>query len=174
MATKHHQVFVTANVPLLNFVSDARVSALRPLQVSDFGVVFTPTGLMLGKGVFFKTYIVAHRLIIHVVIALYSKSAGANAKHGSVTNSSSIAAVSNIAVQVFEQMFNRQFRAIPQAMAFFQTKQYALLPQISFISLLSSKPKVSPMTLELEQEDFDMFQKLQRGLACIKEAMQLF
>jgi hypothetical protein len=59
-------------------------------------------------------------------------------------------------------------------MAFFQTIQFALLPQISFISLISLKPSVSPTTLELEQEDFDMFQKLQKGVACIKEAMQLF
>jgi hypothetical protein len=108
------------------------------------------------------------------VIALYSKSVGANAKHSSVTDSSNVSAVSNIAVQVFEHMFGRQFRVIPQAMAFFQTKQFALLPPISFLSLLSSKPDITSMTLELEQEDFEMFQKLQRGLACIKEAMKLF
>jgi hypothetical protein len=71
-------------------------------------------------------------------------------------------------------MFNGQFRAIPEAVSFFQTEQFALLPRVSFISLLSSNPSVGPTTLELEQEDFDMFQKLQRGLACIKEAMRLF
>ena len=71
-------------------------------------------------------------------------------------------------------MFNWQFQVVPQAMAFFQTNQFALLPQISFISLLSSKPSVGTTTLQLEQEDFDMFQKFQRGLACIEEAMQLF
>jgi len=28
------------------------------------------------------------------------------------------------------------------------------------------------MSFELEQEDFEIFQRLQRGLACIKEAMK--
>jgi len=72
-------------------------------------------------------------------------------------------------------MFGRQFRVIPQAMAFFQTKQFALLPPSSFLTLLSSKPvNITQMSLELEQEDFEIFQRLQRGLACIKEAMTLF
>ncbi|KAF8224221.1 hypothetical protein L208DRAFT_1075266, partial [Tricholoma matsutake] len=49
------------------------------------------------------------------VTALYSKTGGKNGKHESVSDSSNICAVSNVAVQIFEYMYGRQFCSIPEA-----------------------------------------------------------
>jgi hypothetical protein len=57
---------------------------------------------------------------------MYSKTGGKNGKHAAITQSSNISAVSYIGLQLFENVINRQFRAIPEATALFQTRLYAL------------------------------------------------
>jgi len=42
---------------------------------------------------------------IRAVLALYSKTGGKNGKHSSVSESSNVAAISYMAVQVFEHMY---------------------------------------------------------------------
>jgi hypothetical protein len=63
-------------------------------------------------------------------------------KRPSITDSSSIAAVSNIGVQLFEHMYGLEFRVIPEATSAFLTKQFALLPLISFLTLMTSDPHI--------------------------------
>jgi hypothetical protein len=107
---------------------------------------------------------------------LYSKTGGKNGKHAAVTDSSNISAVSYIGVQVFEHMYGRQFRVIPEATAPFLTKQFALLPPISFLCSLSSLP-VIPLNsnhLELPPIDISLFHNLQAGHGRFKNAMALF
>ncbi|KAF8229628.1 hypothetical protein L208DRAFT_1123918, partial [Tricholoma matsutake] len=48
------------------------------------------------------------------VIAFYSKTSGKHGKHGLITESSNISAVSYIAIQLFEFMHSCQFCHIPQ------------------------------------------------------------
>jgi hypothetical protein len=56
-----------------------------------------------------------------------------------------------------------------------QTKQFALLPSMSFLCLLSVSPKVhaKSSTLELTQEDSDRFKTLDQGTAKFGDAMKL-
>lgn len=110
-----------------------------------------------------------------VVIAFYSKTGGKHGKHGSITESSNISAVSYIAVQLFEFMHGRQFRHIPEMTSRLQTKQFALLPSLMFLCLLSTSPKVHTHsgTLELTQEDSNRFCTLDQGTARFKDAMKL-
>lgn len=72
-------------------------------------------------------------------------------------------------------MHGRQFRHIPEVTSRLQTKQFALLPSMSFLCLLSVSPKVHAQssTLELTQEDSDRFKTLDQGTAMFKDAMKL-
>ena len=90
---------------------------------------------------FFKITIGHPFTQLFLVIALYS---GKNAKHAAVTDSSNIAAVSNIAVQLFERMYGPEFHVIPKATytSSFLTKQFALLRPISFLMLMASVPRI--------------------------------
>jgi hypothetical protein len=58
-----------------------------------------------------------------------------------------------------------------------QTRQFALLPSIIFLTLLSTSPKVHVQsgTLELLQpeEDTDRFAALDKGMVAFKVAMKL-
>ena len=109
------------------------------------------------------------------VITFYSKTGGKHGKHGSITEASNISAVSYIGLQLFEFMHGRQFRHIPEVTSRLQTKQFALLPSMSFLCLLSVSPKVHSVsgTLELAQEDSDQFKTLDKGTAKFKDAMKL-
>ena len=72
-------------------------------------------------------------------------------------------------------MHGRQFRHIPEVTSHLQTKQFALLPSMSFLCLLSVSPKVHAQscTLELTPEDSDRFKTLDQGTAKFKDAMKL-
>ena len=73
---------------------------------------------------------------IFVVVGLYSKTGGKNGKHGSVSESSNISAISYMAVQAFEHI---QFCSVPAATAIFQTRQFLLLSSMHFLTLLDYK-----------------------------------
>ena len=89
--------------------------------------------------------------------------------------SSNISTVSYIAVQLFEFMHGCQFHHIPEATSCLQMKQFALLPLMSFLCLLSVSPKVHAQssTLELTHEDSIQFKTLDQGTAQFKDAMKL-
>ncbi|GLB37771.1 hypothetical protein LshimejAT787_0408220 [Lyophyllum shimeji] len=156
-ATRRKNVFTTARVPCLQDILDARVTTFRPLQVHDYGIIYTDNGLRVGQ-----------------VIVVYSKTGGKNGKHASVTDSSMISAVSYVGLQVFEFAYAREFRAIPEMTASLQTKQFVLLPSICFLYLLGSKISLTAMGLELDADDMARFRELEKGAEKLKEAMKLF
>lgn len=107
---------------------------------------------------------------------LYSKTAGKNARHATITDSSNIAAVSNIGVQLFEHMYGREFRVIPKATLSFLTKQFALLCSTCFLTLMTSAP-VIPLrctSFELATADHQLFEALQSGHGKFTKALKLF
>jgi hypothetical protein len=80
------------------------------------------------------------KLLFFAVVAFSSKSGGEIGKHCDITKSSTIAAVSNIAVQLFQYRGHaREFRLVTDATLLFQTKQYLLIPSIQFLCLLDTK-----------------------------------
>ena len=90
-------MFIKANVLCINNVAEACISAVRPLKIGDFGFVYTKNAIMAAQGTIPVEFLLVNYLfILHglLVIALYSKMAGKNAKHGAITDSSTIAAVS--------------------------------------------------------------------------------
>ena len=103
-----------------------------------------------------------------------AKGGGKYGKHEPVTESSNIAALSKISVQVFEPGHGAQFRAIPTSTAMLQTKQYAHIPPIYFLCLLTSAPNVVSTGLELCPEDVQRFKILTKGTNRFHDAMKLF
>jgi hypothetical protein len=80
-----------------------------------------------------------------------------------VTDTANIFALSNIAGQLFEHMYDHQFRVIPEATAAFFTKQFSLLLPICFLSRLSSLRTIhdGANSFELTQADAMLFWSLQ-------------
>lgn len=72
-------------------------------------------------------------------------------------------------------MHGRQFRHIPEITSRLQTRQFALLPSMSFLCLLSLPPKVHTQTgtLELTQEDSNRFKTLEDGVVNFQDAMKM-
>ncbi|KIJ16759.1 hypothetical protein PAXINDRAFT_46775, partial [Paxillus involutus ATCC 200175] len=51
------------------------------------------------------------------VITVYSKGGGKNGKHGAVNSVDHVAAISYVEVQIYQQSFLHQFRAVTDATA---------------------------------------------------------
>ncbi|PPQ87308.1 hypothetical protein CVT25_002058 [Psilocybe cyanescens] len=158
-ATRRKKLFVKSQAPRLPELIEARVTMIRPLQVDDFGFVITANGVMLGH-----------------VVAMYSKTGGKNGKHSAITESSSIAAVSYLAVQLFQYRLARQFRSVPDATAIFQTKQFLLLSSLQFLCLADTKISAEQLArsfVELTQEDTDRYRALRDGQKELTAAIKL-
>ncbi|KAF9000963.1 hypothetical protein BDQ17DRAFT_1426796 [Cyathus striatus] len=102
-------------------ISEACITALRPLQADDFGFVFIDGKLYTG-----------------LVITLHSKTAGKYGKHAAVTDSSSIAVISYLGVQVFENTTANHFSATLQATVPLDTRYYQHIFSIQFLLVLPS------------------------------------
>ncbi|KAJ7320998.1 hypothetical protein DFH08DRAFT_713262, partial [Mycena albidolilacea] len=136
-------VFSKAKVPNLPDIIAARVTMLRPICIGDYGVILTARGLMVEH-----------------IFGMHSKGGGKYGKHEPVTDSSNISALSKISVQMFENLHGAQFRSIPSATAVVQTKQFAHIPPIHFLCLLSAPARLIPTGIELIQEDAVRFKTL--------------
>ena len=107
---------------------------------------------------------------------MYSKTGGKNGKHSAITESSSIAAVSYLAVQLFQYRLARQFRSVPDATAIFQTKQFLLLSSLQFLCLVDTKLSSAQLTasfIELSSEDVDRYRALRDGQKELTAALKL-
>ena len=50
VAKCQRNVFIKANVLCINNVAEARISAIRPLKIGDFGFVYTKNAIMAAQG----------------------------------------------------------------------------------------------------------------------------
>jgi hypothetical protein len=110
------------------------------------------------------------------LVAFSSKSGGKSGKHCYITESSTIAAVSNIAVQLFQYRRAREFRLVTEATLLFQTKQYLLIPSIQFLCLLDTKfPSDQALSFVEVTSDIDMecFKALKEGKNELISAIKL-
>ncbi|KAF8227697.1 hypothetical protein L208DRAFT_1295354 [Tricholoma matsutake] len=132
---------------------------------------------MLGKGgcFVFSTRRIYSVDLIHVVLAIYSKSAGKSGKHSLVSDVSNIAAVSNIPVQLFEHFVGVQFRA-HHAGQTFHVKRFYMLPSLSFLCTLVSTPAVmdNGHSLKISQQDWSLFKSLKDSSSRIVNAIAMF
>jgi hypothetical protein len=107
---------------------------------------------------------------------MYSKTGGKNGKHSAITESSNIAAVSYLAVQLFQYRLARQFRSVPDMTAIFQTKQFLLLSSLQFLCLADSKisrEQLATSFIELSLEDVNRYRALREGQKELIAAIKL-
>jgi hypothetical protein len=169
---KRHQAIMKFKLPMAIGLQDARVSSKAPLQcagqeskASGFAFVLFNNQILLGQG---KNYLLPTVLLVYVstVLSVYAKLGGKNGTHSWVSDSSNIAAVSYVPMQIFEHMIGPQFRAIPQALAlnFLQVKQFTLLPAMSLLCTLDTAPQsvMENVSIRISGSDYSQFLKLER------------
>ena len=110
------------------------------------------------------------------MFSIYSKSGGKNGKHGWVPQVTSIASVSNLAVQLFQPMLRHQFRIQhTNTVNSLLIKRYALLQSADFLFMLSTVPKISETFLQLGDVDYEWYRKFvsyQQNIASAIKAMK--
>ncbi|KAJ7239510.1 hypothetical protein C8J57DRAFT_1528161 [Mycena rebaudengoi] len=87
-----------------------------------------------------------------------------------VSPSSFFSVISYLSVEVFEHHHATVF-SIPTATSFLRTKQFAHIPSINLLSVLSKTPTLLPTGLSLFSEDAERFKILQKGVTNFHEAM---
>ncbi|KAJ8085468.1 hypothetical protein PM082_004284 [Marasmius tenuissimus] len=154
-AVRRHDVFkahLSTKDAHFPFISNARVTSLRPLKRHDYGIVWVDPGLLLvGK-----------------VVALYEKTGGKNGRYASVTQTSNIAAASYIDLQVFERGSGRRFMNVTSSTVMFGVNQFTKIPSQQFLVLLNepSHPTPAdsaagyPTSLLLQPNDYELFEWL--------------
>ena len=99
--------------------------------------------------------------LIATVLSISSKSGAKNGKHGWVPSVTSIAAASNVGVQLFQQLYRNQFRIFHESPGSPRIKKYSLIESSFFLCTLSNLPKLAPgETLQLSDSDYAFYGKL--------------
>jgi hypothetical protein len=112
-------------------------------------------------------------LINVAVVVLYAKTGGKNAKHAAMLKSPNISELSHLGLQLFENVINRQFRAVPEATAIFQTHQYTLCSPNAILCLLHRRPESVHNHIQVSVEDGQLFRGLRTGKNQVLAAQKL-
>ena len=163
-------MFAQAAVPCLNAVAEARVNTVHPLKIGDFGFVYTKKAIMVGQGKGILSLQIAQpfwRFSSHITIIKN----GWQEQHAHCDNGFFQCCCS-------VEHWDATLRAyvIPEVTASFLTKQFGLINQICFLSLLSSSPDIpaKSTSFELTTTDHTLYQELQSGHHMFTYAMTLF
>jgi len=139
--TQRKNVFLASKLLSLSVISEARINTVRNLLLGDFCMALTNSGIRIGE-----------------VIPLYSKTGGKNGYHSAVPSVANVAAISNVAVQVFQQMHHRIFRQTTTA---FGTRYFQILPSTHLLTRLMGKTVRSQNgNLEIGMDDLRIFKSL--------------
>ena len=129
------------------------------LVQGDHVFVFVDSLIQIGKGESLNT----SKLILYLiflVVAMYQKSGGKNAKNEAVTKSSNLSscALSRISVQVFEYTHGLQFTCKPTTTLLLNAFQFAHLPSYTILTLLTNKPhSINNSGFDISQGDIELY-----------------
>jgi hypothetical protein len=98
------------------------------------------------------------------------KSGGKAGKHCWVSDSSNIAAVSNIPFQLSDHILGVQFCAIPGGQTL-HVKRFCLLPSTAFLCTLEVAPSQTESGLKISPQDGTLFHNLRDNSAQILKAV---
>ncbi|KAJ7712478.1 hypothetical protein B0H14DRAFT_3018370 [Mycena olivaceomarginata] len=154
-ATRRTKLFKEQKIPRFPLVSTGGVTHLKKLQIGDFGIVWTETGLRIAR-----------------IEVMYSKGGGKNGKHNNIDEHVNISGISYLGTQVYEHFNGCQFRAITEVTASLQTKQFRFLPPFTFLCRLSATPKLTITGLELVPADLALFQELSKNIGAFDKAVK--
>ncbi|TFY80575.1 hypothetical protein EWM64_g3442 [Hericium alpestre] len=108
-----------AGISVLETIVTAKIDMISPIFKGSWGLIIVDDDLMLGQ-----------------VLTMYEKGGGKAAKHGWVSTSSSIAAISYLPVQVWQRGRQRQFRATHGKCLSLGIPRFNHLPAAAFLCLL--------------------------------------
>jgi len=102
------------------------------------------------------------------VIGLSSKTGGKNGKHCPVTETSTIAAIANISVQLFQYRYGNTFRAVTDTTSSVQTSHFQIFLSIHFLCMFDSRPQATNSHgfvsfLDISPSDMNRFKTLKNG-----------
>jgi hypothetical protein len=103
---------------------------------------------------------------------MYSKGGGKYGKHSNIDEHVNLSGISNLGTQIYEPFQGGQFRAITEATASLQTKQFRLLAPFTFLYRLSASPKTTSTGIELTAADLTIFQDLSRNIKSFDAAVK--
>lgn len=103
---------------------------------------------------------------------MYSKSSGKGSRHSAISDSSSITAVSNIAVQVYEHMIGTSFRDTPHAQAL-RVIRFDFIHSAGFMCTLKSTPEITNEGLKISVEDWNLFKVIEKNKPDVLQAVKL-
>ncbi len=85
-----------------------------------------------------------------------------------------MSALGKEAVQLFEHSHARFFTSKPIQTAALNISQFALVPPISILTLLNTKPATIQTGLEVSEADLGIYRSLDKGTALIEMALKVF
>ncbi|KAF9493217.1 hypothetical protein BDN71DRAFT_1432673 [Pleurotus eryngii] len=145
--------FLPKTSPLLSHLVNAQLEMPDPkynapgrsVSLGDYGLVVSSAGkLMVGR-----------------ILTFYSKLGGKHSRHDAITETFNISALSNISVQTYKHMHQRQFCSIHATMRDWQTSSFALLRSINFLCRIAPPSNVQQVGFALSAEDAGLFKALQ-------------
>ena len=114
-------------------LASAKISLLVSLTNGSFGLAIVNDQLMMVEGLFsYCTYIL--QLKASSVLTMYEKSAARGAKHSWTSSTTSIGAISYLAVRCYQHTRQWQFRALECVVTW--TTQFTLLPSLAFLCIV--------------------------------------
>ncbi|KAF8872673.1 hypothetical protein CPB84DRAFT_1829734 [Gymnopilus junonius] len=169
--TKRKKIFHDAQLP--ETIGDARVNGLNVLHAAD---ARAPSGTRAaGSYGFAMSSNKNLGLVLCKVLTVYSKGGGKNGKHGYVDSVSSVAAASNIVIQVFQYHFGSRFYDKPHmSHPFPQLYCFDIIPSTLFLCTLHSSPIAGQLGLEVSSEDITLFKALRNKQEEIGKAIKVF
>ena len=114
-------------------LASAKISLLVSLTKGSFGLAVVNDQLMIVESVF---YIVLNirQLMTFSVLTMYKKSGAKGTKHSWTSSTTSIGAISYLAVQCYQHTRQRQFRALECVVT--RTTQFTHLPSLAFLCIV--------------------------------------
>ena len=134
-----HQIFSKAEVPHLSHGSKACVSTLTPLKHHNYGLMLMVAGVMVRCGKWPALFNISSLAADNsLVIEIYLKTNGKNARHTSTLQIMNILEASYIAVQTYKQMLNAQSEQFLKWPLYFKQSNLlccpALIPMFVFLN----------------------------------------
>jgi hypothetical protein len=112
-----------------------------------------------------------------IVVTLYSRTAGKNARNAAVTRHANLSALSRIVVQIYEHSHLRHFGPTPAATSPLSTKQFLTISPYQVLFLLASPPTPAQFTggpIQLGLEDYEGWKEIQRANSKFLDAFVAF
>ena len=114
-------------------LASGKISLLVSLTKGSFGLAIVNDQLMMVEGVY-HIILNIHQLMTSSVLTMYEKSGAKGAKHSWTSSTTSIGAISYLAVRCYQHTRQRQFRALECVVT--RATQFTHLPSLAFLCIV--------------------------------------